>query len=124
MKSRCPCEDTSPESWENAQEALLEVRKCESLSCVQIFVTPWTLAHQALLSMEFSRQEHWSGQSFPSPGDLPDPGIELRSPALQVYSLLMSHQRYTSLYSATLSFILSDTLKIHSQAHFPEPCLL
>ena len=46
------------------------------------FVTPWTLAHQAPLSMEFSRQEYWSELPFPSPGDLPDPGIELASPAL------------------------------------------
>jgi len=46
------------------------------------FVTPWTLAHQAPLSMEFSRQEYWSELPFPSPGDLPDPGIKLASPAL------------------------------------------
>ena len=43
------------------------------------FVTPWTVALQAPLSMEFSRQEYWSGFPFPSPGDLPDPGIELTS---------------------------------------------
>ena len=47
------------------------------------FVTPWTVAHQASLSMGFSRQEYWSGLPFPSPGDLPNPGIEPRSPALQ-----------------------------------------
>ena len=45
--------------------------------------TPWTVACQAPLSMEFSRQEYWSGLPFPPPGDLPDPGIEPRSPALQ-----------------------------------------
>ena len=50
-------------------------------------MTPWTVACQAPLSMGFSRQEHWSGLPFPSPGDLPDPGIEPRSPALQAYSL-------------------------------------
>ena len=44
--------------------------------------TPWTVAYQAPLSMGFSRQEYWSGLLFPSPGDLPDPGIEPRSPAL------------------------------------------
>ena len=49
---------------------------------------PWTVAHQALLCMEFSRQDYWSGLPFPSPGVLPDPGIEPRSPALQVGSLL------------------------------------
>ena len=51
-------------------------------------VIPWTVAYQAPLSMEFSRQEYWSGLPFPSPGDLPDPGIEPRSPALQADSLL------------------------------------
>ena len=54
-----------------------------SLSLVQLFVTPWTVAHQAALSMGFPRQEYWSGLPFPSPGDLPDLGIEPRSPALQ-----------------------------------------
>ena len=42
----------------------------------QLFVTPWTVAHQTLLSMGFSRQEYWSGLPFPSPGGLPEPGIE------------------------------------------------
>ena len=50
---------------------------------VQFFVTPWTVAHQAPLSMGFSKQEYWSGLPFPSPGDLPDPGIEPSSPILQ-----------------------------------------
>ena len=57
--------------------------KVNSLSCVQLFATLWTVAHQAPLSMGFSRQEYWSGLPFPSPGDLPDPGIEPGSPALQ-----------------------------------------
>ena len=55
------------------------------LSCVQLFATPWTIALQTLLSMEFSKQVYWRGLSFPTPGDLPDPGIEpesLVSPAL------------------------------------------
>ena len=51
------------------------VLKVKVLSCVRLFATPWTVAHQALLSMEFSRQEYWSA-SFPPPGDLPDPRIE------------------------------------------------
>ena len=51
------------------------------------FVTPWIVAHQASLSMEFPRQEYWSGLPFPSPGDLPDPGIKPRPPTLQVNSL-------------------------------------
>ena len=48
-------------------------------SCVQFFVTPWTVAHQVPLSMGYSRQEYWSGLPFPPPGDLPDPGIEAAS---------------------------------------------
>ena len=59
----------------------------KSLSRVRLFVTPWTVAHQIPLSMGFSRQEYWSGLPFPSPGDLPDPGIEPRSPTLQADAL-------------------------------------
>ena len=58
------------------------------LSHVQLFETPCTVAHQTPLSMGFSRQEFWSELSFPSPGDLPDPGLEPWSPALQADSLL------------------------------------
>ena len=54
----------------------------KSLSRVRLFVTPWTVAYYAPPSMGFSRQEYWSGLPFPSPEDLPDPGIEPRSPAL------------------------------------------
>ena len=55
------------------------------LSHVQLFAVPWTIAHQAPLSVGFARQQYWSGVPFPSPGDPPDPGIELtplKSPAL------------------------------------------
>ena len=54
--------------------------KVKSLSCVRLFVTPWTVAYQVPLSMEFSRQEYWSGLPFPPPGDLPEPGVEPGSP--------------------------------------------
>ena len=57
------------------------------LSRVQLFVTPWTVAHQAPPYMEFSRQEYWSGLPFPSPGDLPNLGTELVSPSLQADAL-------------------------------------
>ena len=55
--------------------------QCHVLSYVWLFATPWTVAHQAPLSMEFSRQEYWSGLPFLLPGHLPDPGIEPESPA-------------------------------------------
>ena len=61
-------------------------------SCVQLFVNLWTVASQASLSMGFSMQEYWNGLSCSPPGDLPDPGIKPGSPALQVNSLLLSHQ--------------------------------
>ena len=63
--------------------------KCESVnhSVVSNSATPWIVAHQAPLSMEFSRQEYWSGLPFPPLGDLPNPGIKLRSPAFQADSL-------------------------------------
>ena len=60
-----------------------DVEKVKLLSRVRLFAIPWTVAHQAPLSMGFSRQKYWSGLPFPSPGGLPDPGIEPRSPALQ-----------------------------------------
>ena len=61
--------------------------KVKSLRGVRLFVTPWTVAHLAPPSMGFSRQEYWSGLPFPSPGDLPNPGIKPRSPALQADTL-------------------------------------
>ena len=66
--------------------------KVKSLSHVQLFVTPWTVAYQASLSMGFSRQEYWSGVPLPSPGDLPSPGIKPGSPAFQADALPLSHQ--------------------------------
>ena len=57
--------------------------KMKLLSCVQLFGTPWTVAHEVPASMEFSRQEYWSGLPFPSPGNPPNPETEPRSPGLQ-----------------------------------------
>ena len=57
------------------------------LSLVRLFATPWTVAYQTPPSMGFSRQEYWSGLPFPSPGDLPNPGIEPGSPALEADAL-------------------------------------
>ena len=66
----------------------------KSLSRVRLFATPWTVAYQAPPSMGFSRQEYWSGLPFPSPGDLPDPGIEPGSPALQADALTSQPPMY------------------------------
>ena len=60
-------------------QSIIEVK---SLSRVRLFVTPWTVAYRALPSMGFSRQEYWSGLPFPSPEDLPDPGLKPGSPAV------------------------------------------
>ena len=62
--------------------------KVKLLSYIRLFLTPWTVAYQAPPSMGFSRQEYWSGLPFPSPGDLPNPGIEPGSPAFRANALL------------------------------------
>ena len=62
--------------------------KVKSLSRVRLFATPWTVAYQAPASMGFSRQEYWSELLFPSPGDLPNPGIKPGSLTLQADALL------------------------------------
>ena len=88
--------DTKAKQIINIQRELWsfsDFTESESISCsvVSNSAIPMTVAHQAPLSMEFSRQEYWSGLPFPSPGDLPNPGIEPESPAspaLQVDSLL------------------------------------
>ena len=80
-------------------------------SRVRLFATPWTVACQASLSMEFSRQEYWSEKLFPSPGSLPDPGIEpasLTSPALagRFFTASATWEAHTSLYKTCLFDIL------------------
>ena len=65
----------------------LTIKNVSLLSHVRLFVTPWTVAYEAPPSMGFSRQEYWSGSPFPSPEDLPDPGIKPGSPALQADAL-------------------------------------
>ena len=78
---------------------------------MRLFETPWTVALQAPLSMGFSRQECWSGFPFPSPGDLPDPGIKPRSSVLQVDSSLTEPLQVldfsqTNLVSTPLRYLL------------------
>ena len=79
--------------------------KCQSVSHVLLFVTPWTVAHQALLSMGFSRQEYWSGLPFPSSGDLSNPWIKPGSPTLQADSSLIHREAHTSAYYSTFNFL-------------------
>ena len=76
-------------SWHTETEVSTFIlwNRCESLSRVRHFVTPWTVAHQAPLSIGFPRQEYWSGYPCPPPRDLPNPGTEPGSPALQADSL-------------------------------------
>ena len=87
-------QETLPQSSapevQNAKTSLK--KKVKLLSRVQLYGTPWTVVYQAPRSMDFSRQEYWRGLPFPSPGDLPNPGIKPRSPALQVDSLQMGYQ--------------------------------
>ena len=95
------------------------------LSRVRPFATPWTAAHQAPLSMGFFRQEHWSGLPSP-PGDVTDPGIDPRSPALQAESLL-SEPLVKSLRSLflTLSLLsLEPPMAHHCQAGVIDPLCL
>ena len=73
---------------------------------------PWTVAHQPPLSMEFSRQEYWSGLPFPCPGNLPNPGVEPRSPALQVDSFpaeLQGKPKNTGVGSLSLLYWIFPT---------------
>ena len=79
----------SPFHWSvtRTSEKLKSSERVKLLSHVWLFATPWTIALQTPLFMEFSKQEYWSGVPFPSTGDIPDPGIEPESPALQADSL-------------------------------------
>ena len=84
----CPPMRTSTESISVVKMLIFHIdyfKNCKVKSFIRfrLFATPWTLAHQAPPSMGFSRQEYWSGLPFPSPGDLPNPGIKPRSPTLR-----------------------------------------
>ena len=93
------------------------------LSHVQFFGIPWTVAHQTPLTMEFSRQEYWSGLSFPSPRDLPDPGIEPGSPTLWADSLLSEPPgkpfRQLALYFIPLLLLGRQSLELPPPFHLP-----
>ena len=89
-----------------------------SLSHVQLFATPWSVAHQAPLSMGFPRQEYWSRLPFPSPGNLPSTRIELRSPALQADSLLSEPPAKPSYIRAKVILFGSYTLNQFCNNHW------
>ena len=99
--------------------------KVKSLSCVQLFATPWTIAHPAPLSMGLSQQEYWSGLPFPPPGDLLDAGIEhesLTSPALAV-SFFTTCATWEVLCVWLFSCsVVSDSLWLHGLQHARLPC--
>ena len=82
------------------------------------FATPWTTAHQAPLSIEFSRQEYWSGLPFPSPGHLPNLGTESTSPAWQADSLPLSHhQSYQQQHSTVFTQMFKTCLHTNIKAY-------
>ena len=89
--------------------------KVKLLSRVRLFATPKTVAYQAPMSMGFSRQEYWSGLPLPSPGDLPNPGIESGSPALQADTLTSEPPRKPILVhcSCCVASVVSDSVRPH-----------
>ena len=111
-------------SEEKARTPESERVSCPVVSSVWLFTTPWTAAHQAPLSTGFPRQEYWSGLPFPSPGDLPHPGIEPRTPALRTDSLLSEPQGLEPIRTQEKDVIQSTHLSIsldllgHQEAHW------
>ena len=94
-----------------------------SRSVVSDSATPWTVAHQAPLSMGFSRQEYWSGWPCPPPGDLPDPGMEPRSPALQADSLPFEPQEKSPTLALTQPYFQPNLVpKLQPSAFLANPC--
>ena len=92
----------------------------QSLSRVQLFATPWTIPHQAPLSMGFPRQEYWSGLPFPSPGDLPNPGIGPMSPVWQTSSLSLCHLGNKSL-SLCIALVFLPENRHYTQPRLSPP---
>ena len=91
--------------------------KVKLFNSVPLFATPWTVASQAPRCMEFTRQEYQSGLPFPSPGDLPNPGTEPRSPTLQAdafffFFFLLSHKSLILSYTVSLSSQI-NLIKFH-----------
>ena len=92
-------------------------------SRVWLFVTPWTVTSQAPLSMGFFRQKYWSGESFLSPGDLPNPGVEPWSPVLQADALPFQPGNIQNRSSVQFSHsVMSHSLRPHELQHTRPPC--
>ena len=99
--------------WEVKIQLVFLVKWVNSLSHVQLFATPWIVAHEAPLSMEFSRQEYWSGLPFPSPEDLPNPGCVFRwcHFVLFRYQSLIMDKLYNILYPSNINRNLITLVK-------------
>ena len=111
---RCPVSIYSPPLGEHLA----------SKSHVWLFVIPWTIAHQAPLSMGFSRQEYRRGLPFPPPGDLPDPGMEPASPALAGrFFTTEPPGKPPKSSNLELFHLLSGRESLTSQSFWPGPCL-
>ena len=102
------------QEWTVLPQWLQKKCQCVSYSVVSDSATPWAVACQASLSMEFSRQEYWSGWPFPFPGDLPNPGIKPKSPVQQAVSLPLKHLESPQININILKFL---KMKLFSQSN-------
>ena len=123
FQSRCHIQVPLTQRWQLKKEVLqwpspcmcsfIRKWKCWSLSHVRLFETPWSVAHQAAPSMGSSRPEYWSELPFPSPGDLPSPGIKPGSPSLQADSLLSEPQGSPSFISPSVNYASETVIWSH-----------
>ena len=104
--------------FQPASQLYMYMCMCQSFSHIQLFAVPRTENCQAPLSIEFSRQEYWSGLPFPSPGDLPNPGIEPGSPTLQILYHL-SHQGSPVVHSWEQMYIKEGDTKLFQASGYP-----
>ena len=104
---------TFPLKWKVMVSHMVWFAHAQSLSHIQLFVTLWTVAHQPPLTMGFPREEYWNGLSFSSPGDLPNPGIEPKPPALAsgFFTTEPPEKPYILWYGA-LNYVSQTVLKV------------
>ena len=98
LSTPCTCEETRTLAVKLTNLLACSSPHAQSLSHVQLFATPWTITPQAPLATGFSRQKYWSGLPFPSPGDLLDPRIKARSPALEADSFFVHASRFFTIW--------------------------